>query len=163
MSAGYMIDADSMARLARLLVAFESGQLGSAGVGGGEQEVGATAPIVHPVRVGSTTADGNGTYPGYLLRYYPSTGTYYDSGAIRLKPVTPSAPAVQRYLGRLAGFSSGGVPVYLIETDAAESSTLTLDVVTSVSCVSGIITPVWTTVCIPGAYLCTTTTTTAAP
>ena len=120
--AGYMIDAESMARLGKMLLAYESGNLATAGVAGGEQEVGGSAPIVHPVRVTDTTPDAYGTYPAKLLRYYPGTNTYYDHSTIRIRDVNGDVPSVKRYLGRLAGFTSSNEVLYLIQITAGVGS-----------------------------------------
>lgn len=118
--AGYLIDDESMARLAKMLIAYEGGQFSlNGGIPGGEQESGYSAPIVHPVRVTSLTTDANGTYPGKLLRYYPGTNTYYDHSDIRIRDVNSDIPEVQRYLGRLGGLTSGSEPMYLIQVAAA--------------------------------------------
>jgi len=119
---GYMVDAESMARLAKMLLAYESGNLASIGVAGGEQESGNSAPIVHPVRVTSSTPDAYGTYPGKLLRYYPGTNTYYDHSNIRIRDVNGEVPSVKRFLGRLGGYTSGNEVLYLIQITAAAGS-----------------------------------------
>ena len=119
---GYMVDAESMARLGKMLLAYESGNLASIAFGGAEQESGNSAPIVHPVRVTSSTPDAYGTYPGKLLRYYPGTNTYYDHSNIRIRDVNGEVPSVKRFLGRLGGYTSGNEVLYLIQISAAVGS-----------------------------------------
>lgn len=117
---GYLIDDESMGRLARMLIDYEAGQLmPNGGIPGGDQDNGLSGPIVHPVRVTSLTADGGGNYPGKLLQYDPSSNTYYDHADIKIRDVNAEIPEVKRYLGRLAGLTSGNEILYLIQVAAA--------------------------------------------
>jgi hypothetical protein len=155
---GYLLDEDSIARLAGMLRAYEQGSLGDSGLNL-QPEYG-TAPIVNYVRCTSATATG-GSYPGQLVTYDPATATYTDTQSVRLIDINGGTLANNtRYLARYAGLNSSGDPVYITDSSSTSGAILTIDVVTSISCVDGVITPVWTTLCIPGAYVCTTTTTT---
>jgi len=117
---GYLIDDESMGRLARMLIDYEAGQLmPNGGIPRGDQDYGLSGPIVHPVRVTSLTADGGGNYPGKLLRYDPSSNTYYDHADIKIRDVNVEIPEIKRYLGRLAGVTSGNEILYLIQVAAA--------------------------------------------
>jgi hypothetical protein len=161
--AGYLLDDQSIARLATLLRDYEAGNLGNR-----DRNVmprsGPSYPIVHVVRVTSTTPT-SGYYPGKLLTYVADTDTWTDDVDIKIKDVNGGVPIVQRYLGRYAGINSYGNPVYMLDLSGTTGTTttcsvLTYDYVSSISCVDGTITPVYTTICVPCAYYCTTTTTT---
>jgi hypothetical protein len=160
--AGYLLDDQSIARLATLLREYEAGNLANR-----DRNVmprsGSSYPIVHVVRVTSTTAT-SGYYPGKLMTYVAATDTWTDDVDIKIKDINGGVPSVQRYLGRYAGINSYGNPVYMIILSGGGGATLSIDVVTSIQCVDGEMLPNWTTLCIPGANICTTTTTsTAAP
>ena len=161
--AGYLLDDQSIARLATLLREYEAGNLGNR-----DRNVmprsGPSYPIVHVVRVTSTTPT-SGYYPGKLMTYGADTDTWTDDVDIKIKDVNGGVPIVQRYLGRYAGINSYGNPVYMLDLSGTTGTTttcsvLTYDYVSSISCVDGTITPVYTTICVPCAYYCTTTTTT---
>ena len=161
--AGYLLDDQSIARLATLLREYEAGNLANR-----DRNVmprnGPSYPIVHVVRVTSTTPT-SGYYPGKLLTYVADTDTWTDDVDIKIKDINGGVPSVQRYLGRYAGINSYGNPVYMLDLSGTTGTTttcsvLTYDYVSSISCVDGTITPVYTTICVPCAYYCTTTTTT---
>jgi hypothetical protein len=157
--AGYLLDDQSIARLATLLREYEAGNLGNR-----DRNVmprsGPSYPIVHVVRVTSTTPT-SGYYPGKLLTYVAATDTWTDDVDIKIKDINGGVPSVQRYLGRYAGINSYGNPVYMIIlSGGGGGAILSIDVVTSLQCVDGEMLPNWTTLCIPGANICTTTTTT---
>jgi hypothetical protein len=157
--AGYLLDDQSIARLATLLREYEAGNLGNR-----DRNVmprsGPSYPIVHVVRVTSTTPT-SGYYPGKLMTYVAATDTWTDDVDIKIKDINGGVPSVQRYLGRYAGINSYGNPVYMIIlSGGGGGAILSIDVVTSLQCVDGEMLPNWTTLCIPGANICTTTTTT---
>jgi hypothetical protein len=157
--AGYLLDDQSIARLATLLREYEAGNLGNR-----DRNVmprnGPSYPIVHVVRVTSTTPT-SGYYPGKLMTYVAATDTWTDDVDIKIKDINGGVPSVQRYLGRYAGINSYGNPVYMvILSGGGGGAILSIDVVTSLQCVDGEMLPNWTTLCIPGANICTTTTTT---
>jgi hypothetical protein len=157
--AGYLLDDQSIARLATLLREYEAGNLANR-----DRNVmprnGPSYPIVHVVRVTSTTPT-SGYYPGKLLTYVAATDTWTDDVDIKIKDINGGVPSVQRYLGRYAGINSYGNPVYMIIlSGGGGGAILSIDVVTSLQCVDGEMLPNWTTLCIPGANICTTTTTT---
>jgi len=160
--AGYLLDDQSIARLATLLREYEAGNLGNR-----DRNVmprnGPSYPIVHVVRVTSTTPT-SGYYPGKLLTYVAATDTWTDDVDIKIKDINGGVPSVQRYLGRYAGINSYGNPVYMIIlSGGGGGAILSIDVVTSLQCVDGEMLPNWTTLCIPGANICTTTTTSSTP
>ena len=158
--AGYLLDDQSIARLATLLREYEAGNLANR-----DRNVmprsGPSYPIVHVVRVTSTTPT-SGYYPGKLLTYVADTDTWTDDVDIKIKDINGGVPSVQRYLGRYAGINSYGNPVYMVilSGGGGGGAILSIDVVTSLQCVDGEMLPNWTTLCIPGANICTTTTTT---
>jgi hypothetical protein len=156
--AGYLLDDQSIARLATLLRDYEAGNLGNR-----DRNVmprsGPSYPIVHVVRVTSTTPT-SGYYPGKLMTYVAATDTWTDDVDIKIKDINGGVPSVQRYLGRYAGINSYGNPVYMVILSGGGGAILSIDVVTSLQCVDGEMLPNWTTLCIPGANICTTTTTT---
>ena len=157
--AGYLLDDQSIARLATLLREYEAGNLANR-----DRNVmprnGPSYPIVHVVRVTSTTPT-SGYYPGKLMTYVADTDTWTDDVDIKIKDINGGVPSVQRYLGRYAGINSYGNPVYMvILSGGGGGAILSIDVVTSLQCVDGEMLPNWTTLCIPGANICTTTTTT---
>ena len=160
--AGYLLDDQSIARLATLLREYEAGNLGNR-----DRNVmprsGPSYPIVHVVRVTSTTPT-SGYYPGKLMTYVAATDTWTDDVDIKIKDINGGVPSVQRYLGRYAGINSYGNPVYMvILSGGGGGAILSIDVVTSLQCVDGEMLPNWTTLCIPGANICTTTTTSSTP
>ena len=74
--AGYLLDDQSIARLATLLRDYEAGNLGNR-----DRNImprsGPSYPIVHVVRVTSTTPT-SGYYPGKLMTYVAATDTWTD-------------------------------------------------------------------------------------
>jgi len=158
--AGYLVSDEDLKRLAAVLSDYERGLLNTKTL---PQEFAGQLPIVHVVRVsGSPTS---GTYPGYLQEYNETTATWTDLGSILIREINGAALTTNtKYIGRYAGDVATG-SVYLVIAGGSSCETLTIDFVTSLSCVDGVITPVYSTVCIPCAYICTTTTTTttAAP
>lgn len=163
--AGYLLDDQSVARLATLLRDYEAGNLANRSRNV-QQVTSSGYPTVHVIRVTSTTPS-SGLYPGYIMEYESSTDVWVDGLAIKIKDINGSTPAVQRYLGRYAGTGPSGDAVYMIDLSGTTGTTttcsvLTYDYVSAISCVDGTITPVYTTVCVPCAYFCTTTTTTTS-
>lgn len=159
---GYLLDEDSIARLAKMLRDYEQGGLRDL-MPEMRSEYG-TVPVINYARCTSSTAT-SGTYPGQLVSYDSILATYTDTLAIRLIDINGGTLTNNtRYLARYAGRTSGGDPLYVTDSSSG-GAILSIDVVTSISCVDGAITPVWTTICIPGGYVCntTTTTTTAEP
>ena len=169
--AGYLLDDQSVARLATLLRDYEAGNLNNRNRNG-QPITSSGYPTVHVIRVTSTTPS-SGLYPGYIMEYESSTDVWVDGLAIKIKDINGSTPAVQRYLGRYAGTGPSGDAVYMIDLSGTTGTTttgttttcsvLTYDYVSAISCVDGTITPVYTTVCVPCAYFCTTTSTTTTP
>ena len=157
--AGYLLDDQSVARLATLLRDYEAGNLNNRNRNG-QPITSSGYPTVHVIRVTSTTPS-SGLYPGYIMEYVAGTDSWTDGLAIKIKDINGSTPAVQRYLGRYAGTGPSGDAVYMIDlSGSGGGSILSYDYVSSISCVDGTITPQYTTICVPGAYYCTTTTTT---
>lgn len=157
--AGYLLDDQSVARLATLLRDYEAGNLNNRNRNG-QPITSSGYPTVHVIRVTSTTAT-SGLYPGYIMEYVAGTDSWTDGLAIKIKDINGSTPAVQRYLARYAGTGPSGDAVYMIDlSGSGGGSILSYDYVSSISCVDGTITPQYTTICVPGAYYCTTTTTT---
>lgn len=159
--AGYLLDDQSVARLATLLREYEAGNLANRDRNA-QQITSSGYPTMHVVRVTSTTPS-SGLYPGYMLTYDASTDTWTDDIAIKIKDVNGGTPIAQRYLARYAGTGPSGDAVYVLDLATTGTTTtcsvLTYDYVSAISCVDGTITPVYTTVCVPCAYFCTTTTT----
>ena len=195
--AGYLLDEDSIARLAKMLRDYEQGTLFAAGQT--DRDDAGESPVVHYVRCTSATPT-SGLYPGVLLSYDASTGTYTDVENVKLLEINGVVPvATYRYFGRFAGYTSGGNTVYAISaanptttttttttttpapttttttttstttsttttttttttTSTTTTSTtpapLSIAVVTGITCEDGVITPVYTTICIPGGYIC---------
>ena len=159
--AGYLLDDQSVARLATLLRDYEAGNLTNRSRNG-QPITSSGYPTVHVIRVTSTTPT-SGLYPGYIMEYESSTDVWVDGLAIKIKDINGSTPAVQRYLGRYAGTGPSGDAVYMIDlSGSGGGAILSYDYVSSISCVDGTITPQYTTICVPGAYFCTTTTTTTS-
>ena len=74
-----------------------------------------------------------------------------------------------RVIADTSSLSGSGQVVALLEFEFTGTTATTttpsifsLDFITAISCVDGVITPQYSTVCIPGGYVCTTTTTTTA-
>ena len=156
--AGYLLDDQSVARLATLLREYEAGNLTNRSRNG-QPITSSGYPTVHVIRVTSTTPS-SGLYPGYIMEYVAGTDSWTDGLAIKIKDINGSTPAVQRYLARYAGTGPSGDAVYMIDlSGSGGGSILSYDYVSSISCVDGTITPQYTTICVPGAYFCTTTTT----
>ena len=156
--AGYLLDDQSVARLATLLREYEAGNLTNRNRNG-QPITSSGYPTVHVIRVTSTTPS-SGLYPGYIMEYVAGTDSWTDGLVIKIKDINGSTPAVQRYLARYAGTGPSGDAVYMIDlSGSGGGSILSYDYVSSISCVDGTITPQYTTICVPGAYFCTTTTT----
>jgi len=112
MSSGYLMDGNSVGRLARLLLDYEHGLLTNRGSGDPDFE-GASGPLVHPVRVVSGPVGG--LYSGKLLQYDPIDNAYTDFTDIKIRDVNDSPLLAKRYLGRLAGLNSAEDVVYLVQ------------------------------------------------
>jgi len=112
MSSGYLMDGNSVGRLARLLLDYEHGLLSNRGSGDPDFE-GSTSPLVHPVRVVSGPVGG--LYAGKLLQYDPIANVYTDFTDIKIRDVNDSPLLAKRYLGRLAGLNSYEDVVYLVQ------------------------------------------------
>ena len=112
MSSGYLMDGNSVGRLARLLLDYEHGLLANRGSGDPDFE-GSTSPLVHPVRVVSGPVGG--LYAGKLLQYDPIDNVYTDFTDIKIRDVNDSPLLAKRYLGRLAGLNSYEDVVYLVQ------------------------------------------------
>ena len=112
MSSGYLMDGNSVGRLARLLLDYEHGLLTNRGSGDPDFE-GASGPLVHPVRVVSGPVGG--LYAGKLLQYDPIENVYTDFTDIKIRDVNDSPLLAKRYLGRLAGLNSAEDVVYLVQ------------------------------------------------
>ena len=164
--AGYLIEEDSVRRLAKVVRAYEGG-----GLDHPYRPPGASYSAPPPVNVVQVTGAQNldGTWPG-VVKFWDNDAKVYTTGDVCLIREINSATLTNgtRYLGRLSGAEAGAtstavdILVYLVAVSGTVGAVLSLDFVTSISCVDGVITPVYSTVCIPGAYICTTTTTTTA-
>lgn len=192
---GYLLDEDSIARLAKMLRDYEQGTLFHPGQT--DRDDAGESPVVHYVRCTSSTPT-SGLYPGVLLSYDASAGTYSDVQNVRLLEINGTVPVANfRYFGRFAGYTSGGDTVYAISAAAPTTTTtttttttpapttttttttsttttsttttttstttstttttpapLSISVITAITCEDGVITPVYTTICIPGGYIC---------
>ena len=166
MSSGYTLGDNDLSRISKMLRSFEAGNLnrrqaGDDGTGG--------MPILTVVRV--TGAAVSGLYPAVIDVYDESAGTWSvddaDGVDVKVRELNAGTLTTQRYLARYAGVNTSDQVVYLtIAGGGGGGATLSIDVVTSIQCVDGEMLPNWTTLCIPGATICTTTTTTtttAAP
>lgn len=192
--AGYLLDEDSIARLAKMLRDYEQGTLFAAGQT--DRDDAGESPVVHYVRCTSATPT-SGLYPGVLLSYNATNGTYTDVENVRLLEINGIVPTANvRYFGRFAGYTGANDTVYAISatppttttttttpapttttttstttsttttttttsttTSTTTTSTtpappLSIAVVTGITCEDGVITPVYTTICIPGGYIC---------
>lgn len=162
--AGYLVEEDSVKRMAKVVRAYESGSMG-----GAYRVPYAPYSSPPPVNVVEVTGAQNvdGTWPG-ILKFWDNDAKVYTSGDVcYIREINAAALTNgTKYLGRLAGAEPGATStdpdrlVYLVSASGIVGAILSLDFVTSISCVDGVITPVYSTVCIPGAYICTTTTTT---
>jgi hypothetical protein len=191
---GYLLDEDSIARLAKMLRDYEQGTLFAPGQT--DRDDSGESPVVHYVRCTSATPT-SGLYPGVLLSYDAGTGVYTDVNTIKLLEINGIVPTANvRYFGRFAGYTGANDTVYAISatppttttttttpaptttttstttttttsttttttsttTSTTTTSTtpapLSIAVVTGITCEDGVITPVYTTICIPGGYIC---------
>ena len=164
-SGGYTLGDNDLSRISKMLRSFEAGnhsrrQAGDDDTGG--------MPILAVVRV--TGAAVSGLYPAVIDVYDESAGTWSvddaDGVDVKVRELNAGTLTTQRYLARYAGVNTSDQVVYLTIAGGGGGATLSIDVVTSIQCVDGEMLPNWTTLCIPGATICTTTTTTtttAAP
>ena len=168
---GYLLDEDSIARLAKMLRDYEQGTLFAPGQT--DRDDAGESPVVHYVRCTSATPT-SGLYPGMLLSYDAVTGVYTDVNAIKLLEINGIVPTANvRYFGRFAGYTGANDTVYAISATPPTTTTttttpapttttttsttpapLSIAVVTGITCEDGVITPVYTTICIPGGYIC---------
>ena len=165
--AGYLIEEDSVRRMAKVVRAYEGG-----GLDHPYRPPGASYSAPPPVNVVQVTGAQNldGTWPG-VVKFWDNDTKTYTTGDVCIIREINSATLTNgtRYLGRLSGAEAGAtstavdILVYLVAASGTVGAVLSLDFVTSLSCVDGVITPVYSTICIPGAYICTTTTTTMGP
>lgn len=162
MSNGYTLGDADLSRISKLLRAFEGGRLGARQPG--DDNTGGM-PIITVVRV--TGAAVSGLYPAVIDVYDESAGTWSADDAdgvdVKVRELNAGTLTTQRYLARYAGVNNSDQVLYLAIAGGGGGATLSIDVVTSIQCIAGEMLPNWTTLCIPGATICTTTTTTAAP
>lgn len=165
MSSGYTLGDNDLSRISKMLRSFEAGNLNRRQAG--DDSTGGM-PILTVVRV--TGAAVSGLYPAVIDVYDESAGTWSADDAdgvdVKVRELNAGTLTTQRYLARYAGVNDYDQAVYLTIAGGGGGATLSIDVVTSIQCVDGEMLPNWTTLCIPGATICTTTTTTtttAAP
>lgn len=159
--AGYLVSEDDLKRLSAVLMDYERGALTRPKY---QEETAGQLPVMHIVKVSGAATGAD--YPGYLQEYNETTAAWTNLGAIVIREVNAATLTTdQRYIGRYAGDVASGAVYLVLAGGGGGGAILSLDFVTSISCVDGVITPVYSTICIPGAYICTTTTTTttAAP
>lgn len=96
---------------------------------------------IGPMLGGSTmsvvkvTALGSPLNTGQRVDYHASANTMNDINEVKIKEVSGAALTVgARYMGQFSGYTSAGLPVFVVKTNIISGGSATIDVVTDVQC-----------------------------
>ena len=96
---------------------------------------------IGPMLGGSTmsvvkvTALGSPLNTGQRVDYHASADTMNDINEVKIREVSGAALTVgSRYMGQFSGYTSAGLPVFVVKTSTASGGSATIEVVTDVIC-----------------------------
>ena len=125
MSSAYGFTEDSARRIARVVKAVEGDTTEPTRIG--PMLGGATMSVV------KVTALGSPLNTGQRVDYHASANTMNDINEVKIKELNGGPLTVgQRYMGQFSGYTSAGLPVFVVKTGAASGGSAVIDVVTDV-------------------------------
>ena len=127
MSSAYGFTEDSARRIARVVKAVEGDTTEPTRIG--PMLGGSTMSVV------KVTALGSPLNTGQRVDYHASANTMNDINEVKIKEVSGATLTVgSRYMGQFSGYTSAGLPVFVVKTSTASGGSATIDVVTDVQC-----------------------------
>lgn len=128
MSSAYGFTEDSARRIARVVKAVEGDTTEPTRIG--PMLGGSTMSVV------KVTALGSPLNTGQRVDYHASADTMNDINEVKIREVSGAALTVgTRYMGQFSGYTSAGLPVFVVKTNAGGAGS-TFEVVTGVVCES---------------------------
>jgi len=129
MSSAYGFTEDSARRIARVVKAVEGDTTEPTRIG--PMLGGSTMSVV------KVTALGSPLNTGQRVDYHASANTMNDINEVKIREVSGAALTVgSRYMGQFSGYTSAGLPVFVVKTNAGGAGS-TFEVVTGVVCSGG--------------------------
>ena len=126
MSSAYGFTEDSARRIARVVKAVEGDTTEPTRIG--PMLGGSTMSVV------KVTALGSPLNTGQRVDYHASANTMNDINEVKIREVSGAALTVgTRYMGQFSGYTSAGLPVFVVKTNAGGAGS-TFEVVTGVVC-----------------------------
>jgi len=127
MSSAYGFTEDSARRIARVVKSVEGDTTEPTRIG--PMLGGSTMSVV------KVTALGSPLNTGQRVDYHASADTMNDINEVKIKELNGAALTVgQRYMGQFSGYTSGGLPVFVVKTNIISGGSAVIDVVTDVQC-----------------------------
>jgi hypothetical protein len=127
MSSAYGFTEDSARRIARVVKSVEGDTTEPTRIG--PMLGGSTMSVV------KVTALGSPLNTGQRVDYHASANTMNDINEVKIKELNGAALTVgSRYMGQFSGYTSAGLPVFVVKTGAASGGAATIEVVTDVIC-----------------------------
>ena len=127
MSSAYGFTEDSARRIARVVKAVEGDTTEPTRIG--PMLGGSTMSVV------KVTALGSPLNTGQRVDYHASANTMNDINEVMIREISGAALTVgTRYMGQFSGYTSAGLPVFVVKTSTASGGSATIEVVTDVIC-----------------------------
>ena len=127
MSSAYGFTEDSARRIARVVKAVEGDTTEPTRIG--PMLGGSTMSVV------KVTALGSPLCTGQRVDYHASADTMNDINEVKIKELNGAALTVgAHYMGQFSGYTSAGLPVFVVKTNIISGGSATIDVVTDVQC-----------------------------
>ena len=127
MSSAYGFTEDSAKRIARVVKAVEGDTTEPTRIG--PMLGGSTMSVV------KVTALGSPLCTGQRVDYHASANTMNDINEVKIKELNGAALTVgAHYMGQFSGYTSAGLPVFVVKTNIISGGSATIDVVTDVQC-----------------------------
>ena len=123
----YGFTEDSARRIARVVKAVEGDTTEPTRIG--PMLGGSTMSVV------KVTALGSPLNTGQRVDYHASANTMNDINEVKIREINGATLTVgQRYMGQFSGYTSAGLPVFVVKTNIISGGSATIDVVTDVQC-----------------------------
>ena len=127
MSSAYGFTEDSARRIARVVKAVEGDTTEPTRIG--PMLGGSTMSVV------KVTALGSPLNTGQRVDYHASANTMNDINEVKIKELNGAALTVgQRYMGQFSGYTSAGLPVFVVDLTSPTPGSATITVVTGIGC-----------------------------
>ena len=127
MSSAYGFTEDSARRIARVVKSVEGDTTEPTRIG--PMLGGSTMSVV------KVTALGSPLNTGQRVDYHASANTMNDINEVMIREISGAALTVgTRYMGQFSGYTSAGLPVFVVKTSTASGGSATIEVVTDVIC-----------------------------